>query len=58
MGSNSQGQLGIDDPYTTNKTSPVLVESLVSIKPIMIACGASHSLALMSKLNFTVFCHI
>ena len=50
MGSNLQGQLGIDDPYTQSKSSPVLVEALVAHKPIQVACGNSHVLALMSKL--------
>ena len=49
MGSNGQGQLGIDDPYMTQKTSPVLVEVLVQHKPSMIACGNNHILALMSN---------
>lgn len=47
MGSNSLGQLGIDDPYTQFKSSPVLIESLVSKKPLQVSCGGNHTLALM-----------
>lgn len=50
MGCNTQGQLGIDDPYTHQKSSPVLVEALVNSKPVFVSCGNNHSLALMSKL--------
>ena len=51
MGSNLQGQLGIDDPYTQSKSSPVLVEALVTYKPVQVACGNNHTLALMSKTS-------
>ena len=49
MGNNNFGQLGIDDPYTHNKCSPVLVEALVSKKPYSISCGSNHTLALMKN---------
>ncbi len=58
MGSNAQGQLGIEDPYTQQKTSPVLIEGLVNKKspitqqPLVVqevGCGSTHTLALMSN---------
>mmetsp|Transcript_2263 Transcript_2263/g.2201 ORF Transcript_2263/g.2201 Transcript_2263/m.2201 type:complete len:98 (+) Transcript_2263:315-608(+) len=49
MGSNSLGQLGIDDPYTAVKSSPVLLESLVNMKPLQVACGGNHTLAVMKS---------
>jgi alpha-tubulin suppressor-like RCC1 family protein len=46
MGSNSSGQLGINDPYTTQKFSPVLVEVLLDKAPMHVKCGDVHSLVL------------
>ncbi len=46
MGSNLQGQLGIDDPYIAHRYSPVLVESLLHQRPVSLTCGAQHSLCL------------
>jgi len=34
MGSNTQGQLGIDDPSLDQKCSPVLVDLLLNFKPL------------------------
>ena len=46
MGSNSSGQLGINDPYTTQKFSPVLVEVLLDKAPMDVKCGDVHSMVL------------
>ena len=43
MGSNVNGQLGINDRETKLKNSPILVESLMDKKPISIACGSTHT---------------
>lgn len=44
MGSNSCGQLGINDPYSQQKYSPVLIESLLDKNPFQVKCGDFHSL--------------
>jgi alpha-tubulin suppressor-like RCC1 family protein len=58
MGSNTQGQLGIEDPYIQQKNSPVLIEALLSKKSrdltsnlevSQLACGSAHTLALMNN---------
>jgi regulator of chromosome condensation len=46
MGSNSNGQLGINDPYIHQKYSPILIESLLDKQPIDAKCGDVHTLAL------------
>jgi alpha-tubulin suppressor-like RCC1 family protein len=43
MGSNSYGQLGINDKRASTKNSPVLVENLMDKKPLHISCGAYHT---------------
>lgn len=54
MGSNSHGQLGINDQSIKIKNSPILVESLMNLKPVSLACGAYHTVAAMG--NFTITC--
>ena len=44
MGSNSCGQLGINDPYSQQKYSPVLIESMLDKNPFQVKCGDFHSL--------------
>jgi len=44
MGSNQNGQLGINDPYVQQKYSPLLVESLIGKEPKDVKCGDLHSL--------------
>ena len=44
MGSNSQGQLGINEPYTEAKYSPVLIRGLLDQSPRKVSCGAEHTL--------------
>lgn len=46
MGSNQSGQLGINDPYTQQKYSPVLVEVLLEKAPTMVKCGDAHTMVL------------
>jgi alpha-tubulin suppressor-like RCC1 family protein len=46
MGSNSNGQLGINDPYTQQKYSPILIEALLDKMPIETKCGDVHTLVL------------
>jgi alpha-tubulin suppressor-like RCC1 family protein len=46
MGSNSSGQLGINDPYIQQKYSPVLVEVLLDKGPVDVKCGDVHTLLL------------
>ena len=46
MGSNSSGQLGINDPYIQQKYSPVLIEVLLDKYPLQVKCGDVHSLVL------------
>ena len=46
MGSNSSGQLGINDPYVQQKYSPVLIEVLLDKNPIQVKCGDVHTLVL------------
>lgn len=46
MGSNSCGQLGINDPYVQQKYSPVLIEVLLDKYPVQVKCGDVHSLVL------------
>ena len=46
MGSNSSGQLGINDPYTQQKYSPVLIEVLLEKGPVDVKCGDVHSMVL------------
>jgi len=44
MGSNNQGQLGINEPNVDSKCSPVLVRGLLDCAPVRVSCGTSHSL--------------
>ena len=44
MGSNGSGQLGINDPYTQIKYSPVLIEVLIDKNPMSVKCGDVHTL--------------
>lgn len=44
MGSNNQGQLGIDDPSLDQKCSPVLVDLLLNFKPLQVVCGSNHTI--------------
>ena len=44
MGNNSEGKLGVGHQTLRHSTVPCLVDGLVGIK--MVACGASHTLAL------------
>lgn len=46
MGSNSKGQLGINDPQIITKRSPILVETLVGKYATEVFCGERHTLAL------------
>ena len=46
MGANGSGQLGINDPYTSQKYSPVLVEGLINKVAIDVKCGDVHSVIL------------
>lgn len=46
MGDNSSGQLGINEPCIENKSSPVLVDSLLNYHPVRVACGSFHTVAL------------
>ena len=46
MGSNSSGQLGVNDPYTQQKYSPVLIEVLLDKGPVDVKCGDVHSMVL------------
>ena len=46
MGSNTNGQLGINMPYVEAKHSPVLVDSLLNFKLQAVACGKNHTLVL------------
>jgi E3 ubiquitin-protein ligase HERC4 len=48
MGSNSNGQLGINDPYVQQKYSPVLIETLLDKQPLDVKCGEVHSVVLCS----------
>ena len=48
-GYGSQGQLGLG--ATENKYEPILVESLLGKKVLMIAAGANHSLCLTDQSN-------
>lgn len=43
MGSNTQGQLGINEPCLEQKCSPVLVDCLLNYKPTQVVCGSYHS---------------
>ena len=53
MGSNSHGQLGIDEmPSSTgNKYSPILIEDLLDVDPYDVQCGSNHSLLLSRQGN-------
>ena len=53
MGSNVNGQLGINDRETKLKNSPILVESLMDKKPISIACGSTHTVMCTGILRFS-----
>lgn len=44
MGGNDQGQLGLNEPYVEFKQSPMLIDSLLNLKPQGISCGANHTL--------------
>jgi len=46
MGSNSNGQLGINDPYIQQKYSPVLVEGLLDKQALQVKCGDVHTVVL------------
>lgn len=50
MGSNSHGQLGINDIDIKVKNSPILVESLMDKKPSYISCGSAHTV--ISTCNY------
>ena len=52
MGSNISGQLGIGDPQTSTKTSPVLVETMIGLYPLKVSCGSNHTVVSIS--NFLV----
>lgn len=49
MGCNSSGQLGLNEPYTKFKSSPMLVDFFLNVKLTFISCGAFHTVALTSK---------
>jgi len=49
MGSNSHGQLGINDIDIKVKNSPILVESLMDKKPSYISCGSAHTVVSTCK---------
>jgi alpha-tubulin suppressor-like RCC1 family protein len=44
MGANNKGQLGINEPYTDAKYSPVLVRGLLEAQPLKVSCGNEHTL--------------
>jgi len=43
MGSNTKGQLGVNDPQIKIKYSPVLLEALVDKVAIELKCGDNHT---------------
>jgi alpha-tubulin suppressor-like RCC1 family protein len=49
MGSNIDGQLGIGDRTIIQKTSPILIESMVIYKPLHVSCGGGHSAIVMDN---------
>ena len=44
-----QGQLGIGDPQTATKTSPVLIETMIGLYPMKVSCGSNHTLVAISN---------
>ena len=52
MGSNLDGRLGIASRSVKHSTSPCLVESLSHTCATKVACGGSHTAALMGMIKF------
>lgn len=46
MGSNLNGQLGLSDNLLEMKSSPVLIDSLLNLKPIAVSCGSYHTIVI------------
>ncbi len=44
MGSNTSGQLGINQVYLDKKVSPVVVSGLINKKAENVSCGAYHTI--------------
>ena len=57
MGSNIQGQLGIGDPQTSTKSSPVLIENLIGLYPVQVSCGSNHTLVSISNIWLFLISH-
>ena len=48
-GYGSQGQLGLGQGHSDNRYQPTLIKALLGKQIVMVAAGATHSLALSSK---------